>query len=320
MWRKNRSPNHGQPCAGVDLNRNTGFLWASDIGTSTDPCSIVFRGPSAFSEPESRNVRYLLDVFPVSWLMDVHAYSELILYPWGDDTNQSVDPAMNFMNPAYDGQRGNRIDPSYAEYMPAGDEEWFRATATAVRDGIAAVRDHVYAVERNVDLYPVTGDNDDYAYSRHFIDTSRRKVFAYTLETGREFQPEQDEAFAVLTEVASGLVAFCERALAAVPMQIMAVRRARTRIVDVGGVDDAGVHWHLSEEEAILAIRSEGRRFYVEQPEGDRVDVVIARTGSGREYLKTIADGDRPNNLLALPDLETQEAGHREGCGPPHIS
>src|SRR6476659_669164 len=34
MWRKNRNPNSGLPCKGVDINRNYEFLWPSGIGTS----------------------------------------------------------------------------------------------------------------------------------------------------------------------------------------------------------------------------------------------------------------------------------------------
>jgi carboxypeptidase T len=61
MWRKNRNPNSGQSCEGVDVNRNYDFLWSSGIGTSADSCSEVFKGPGAFSEPETRNVRHLID-------------------------------------------------------------------------------------------------------------------------------------------------------------------------------------------------------------------------------------------------------------------
>ena len=46
---------------GVDLNRNYDFLWdfptkfspQAPVATSTDPCSEVYRGPSAASEPET---------------------------------------------------------------------------------------------------------------------------------------------------------------------------------------------------------------------------------------------------------------------------
>ncbi len=74
------------------------------------------------------------------------------------------------------------------------------------------------------------------------------------------------------------------------------------RILEVGGIHPDGTRWRLSVDEAIAAIRS-GRRFYVEAPIGDSVDVMVSRTGTGRAYLRTVADGDEPNNLLALPPL-----------------
>ena len=43
---------------GVDLNRNYGFGWgANDTGSSPDPCSAIYRGESAFSEPEIEIVK-----------------------------------------------------------------------------------------------------------------------------------------------------------------------------------------------------------------------------------------------------------------------
>jgi len=66
---------------GVDANRNFDFLWSSGIGTSADPEQLIHKGPAAFSEPESRNVRWLLDTHEhIGYLVDVHSYGELILY------------------------------------------------------------------------------------------------------------------------------------------------------------------------------------------------------------------------------------------------
>ncbi len=144
MWRKNRRPaGHGEPhCAagggngpGVDINRNYDFLWdfpslfspAAPVQTSTDPCSEIYRGPSAGSEPETANVSWLLDRLPtVGYFIDVHSFGEDILYNWGDDDDQTTDPTMNFHNPAFDGKRGITDstpggDPEkYREYLPAG--------------------------------------------------------------------------------------------------------------------------------------------------------------------------------------------------------
>ena len=64
LWRKNRwvNPNAARPiCHGVDLNRNADFMWGVTMGqTSCDACTIVYCGPAAFSEPETRNIRHLL--------------------------------------------------------------------------------------------------------------------------------------------------------------------------------------------------------------------------------------------------------------------
>ena len=75
-WRKNRRKNSGSKCDegilhhgfedaangvmvdsyGVDLNRNFGKGFGEG-GASTDPCSIFYTGPEAFSEPESAALR-----------------------------------------------------------------------------------------------------------------------------------------------------------------------------------------------------------------------------------------------------------------------
>ena len=206
MWRKNRSNHSGLPCRGVDLNRNFDFLWSSGIGTSSDSCTEIFKGPGAFSEPETRNVQWMIDNFPnLACLVDIHSYSELVLYPWGDDDNQTTDPNQNFQNQAFDGARGVP-NSGYREYIPAGDLHEHVVMAERVRDGIAAVRGRVYTAEQGISLYPTTGTAQDYAYSRSFIDTGRRRILGFTLETAREFQPPDAEKDNVITEVSAGLM------------------------------------------------------------------------------------------------------------------
>jgi Protein of unknown function (DUF3892) len=51
----------------------------------------------------------------------------------------------------------------------------------------------------------------------------------------------------------------------------------------------------------VSAIRR-GERFFVDHPLGD-VDVELGRTKEGHHYLRTVADTERPNNLLSLPEL-----------------
>lgn len=208
MWRKNRRVNAASSCRGVDLNRNYDFLWSSGIGTSSSPCSDVFKGPGAFSEPETRNVRWLLDTYTnIECFIDVHSYSELVLYPWGDDDNQTTDPSQNFQNPAWNGLRGV-LGSGYGEYIPVDDQNRFIQAGNLMRDAIAAVRGHVYTVEEASDLYPTSGTSKDYSYSRHLVNTSKRKVYAYTLETALEFQPPYTEANQVIKEGSSGLLQY----------------------------------------------------------------------------------------------------------------
>lgn len=69
----------------------------------------------------------------------------------------------------------------------------------------------------------------------------------------------------------------------------------------IGGTNPDGSRWRLSLQDAITAIeRGTYGEFYVERPQGDRVQVIVAER-LGRKYLKTRADGDEPNNLLSLP-------------------
>lgn len=74
------------------------------------------------------------------------------------------------------------------------------------------------------------------------------------------------------------------------------------RILSVGGLNADNTRWTLSQRDAINGIQNGEYAFYVEQPSGDRVPVIVARSRFGNLYLKTEADGDQPNNLLALSE------------------
>ena len=67
MWRKNRRPNEGSSCIGTDLNRNFDFRWGQE-GVSSEPCSDIYRGESAGSEPEIQVImkfgRELVEQYP----------------------------------------------------------------------------------------------------------------------------------------------------------------------------------------------------------------------------------------------------------------
>ncbi|HEV8324329.1 MAG TPA: M14 family metallopeptidase [Myxococcota bacterium] len=227
MWRKNRrtaAPN-SNTCPGVDVNRNYDFLWdfptyfssQSGVVNSTDPCDAgdpdngTFIGPNAFSEPESKNAKWIFDNFSnLRFFMDLHSYGQDILYSWGDDQDQSSDPTMNFQNAAFNGARGVKND-AYKEYIPADDLSKAIAFAQEFHDGIQAVRGTNYTVKSAYDLYPTAGTSDDYAYSRSFVDPSKSKILSYVLEWGTEFQPPYSEMQNIIQEITCGLLALCLR-------------------------------------------------------------------------------------------------------------
>lgn len=81
-WRKNRR-NNGGSSYGVDLNRNYGYQWGTG-GSSKNPGSETFMGPTPFSEPETVAVKNYLETHRnITTVLSFHTFSELILYPWG---------------------------------------------------------------------------------------------------------------------------------------------------------------------------------------------------------------------------------------------
>ncbi len=86
LWRKNRRDN-GDGTFGVDLNRNWGFQWGGE-GASANTNNETYRGPAAFSEPETTAMSQFLAANPhIRGYNDIHSYSQLILHPWGYQTS-----------------------------------------------------------------------------------------------------------------------------------------------------------------------------------------------------------------------------------------
>lgn len=224
LWRKNRNTTDsgGDPLKiGVDLNRNHDFLWdfrakftaaaaGSLISHSDNPRDDSYHGSAPYSESEARNVRWLLDQFPrVRWSIDVHSYGRLIEHNWGDDNNQSTDPSMNFLNPAYDGLRGDPDDAAYAEFISDNDLLDAVAPLGATHDSIEAVRGKNYFTGQSFTImYMTSGSLHDYVFSRHLVDRTRNKIHGYILEWGEEFQPEWTEMEEIIKEVDAGLIGF----------------------------------------------------------------------------------------------------------------
>ncbi|XP_059141019.1 carboxypeptidase B-like [Physella acuta] len=92
MWRKNKRYISSR-CTGVDLNRNFKARWGT-TGISTNCASDIYPGTGPFSEPETANIRDLFNGirYKVLAYLSVHAYSQLLLVPWGYTKYLSLPP------------------------------------------------------------------------------------------------------------------------------------------------------------------------------------------------------------------------------------
>ena len=150
-WRKNRQPNAGSRYVGTDLNRNYGYKWGCCGGSSGNPASETYRGPSAFSAPEAQVIRDFVNsrvvggVQQIKAAMDFHSYSELVLWPFGYTTAAT----------------------------PTGMSADQNNTFATLGRQMAATNN--YTPEQSSDLYITDGDMLDWLWGTH-------RIFAYTFE------------------------------------------------------------------------------------------------------------------------------------------
>jgi murein tripeptide amidase MpaA len=243
LWRKNRRDNAGTPCDGVDLNRNLDILWGVAQGqTSCSPCADIYCGPSAFSEPETRNIKHLLDTHRMVSFVDVHSYSELILHPWGHAPTQSTDPTKRFTT-LPSGTCTASIPAGYQEYMDPRDRERFETVGKRIVDGIAAVRGRNYVRQTGVALYPTTGTHSDYAYARHIASPTLHKTYGFTFETGPwvgntrdSFHPADPEP--VKNDAKAGMLTLIQQSVCAIELIGLRLLRRDTEVAALRKVRD----------------------------------------------------------------------------------
>ena len=150
-WRKNRQPNAGSSAVGTDLNRNYGFRWGCCGGSSPIADSDIYRGPSAFSAPETQAMRNFVfsrvvnGVQQIRASIDFHAFSELVLWPFGH----------------------TRADVTKG--MSRDQHDTFQALGTSL------ARTNGYTAEQSSDLYVTDGAIDDWLWGANGI-------FAFTFE------------------------------------------------------------------------------------------------------------------------------------------
>lgn len=159
-WRKNTNDSNGS-CQGgappnnygVDMNRNYSKEFGG-IGASSNPCSATYHGPSAFSEVETQALRDYIDNLQPQIVLSYHAFSNLILYPWGYSTQ-----------PTQHAQQFNRLAQKLSEL-----------TATD-----SSPSTYGYGQTSQI-LYQASGDTTDWFYDKYQLPT-------FTFEVGSSFWP-----------------------------------------------------------------------------------------------------------------------------------
>jgi len=184
-WRKNRQPNDGTTTVGTDLNRNFGYTWNCCGGSSGKPGNENYRGPNAWSAPETRAYRDFLagrkinGEQRITQILSLHAAGRKVLYPYAYTTRDV--PAD----------------------MTADDRKAFvgLAKGIAARNGFTA--------QQSGDWYIISGDQDDDAYGRHGI-------FALTVElaagSDKRYYPSQKELNAEFNRQRNATLWFLEQA------------------------------------------------------------------------------------------------------------
>lgn len=156
FWRKNRRVNGGGSF-GVDLNRNYGYEWAfDDQGSSPNPDSDTYRGPSGFSEPETEAVRQFCNAHEFQICLNYHTFGNLLIYPWGYSDSPTPE---------------HSIFQGMAEAMTR-ENNYFAGTGTETVG------------------YTVNGDSDDWMYGE---TTEKERIFSMTPEVGPAFWPLQNQ-------------------------------------------------------------------------------------------------------------------------------
>jgi hypothetical protein len=165
-WRKNKRDNNNngtfeENFDGVDLNRNFGYMWGYDnIGSSPDPSSSTYRGPSAFSEPEAQAIRDLAILKNYGTHFNMHSYGNYYLYPWGYKDEETPDSL------------------TYREFA----------------SNMGSLSGYAYGTGTQLLGYPSNGSVRDWMYGEQ---TDKNKIFGYTIEIGPEFWPNQNQIFPI---------------------------------------------------------------------------------------------------------------------------
>ncbi|MEZ4722398.1 MAG: M14 family zinc carboxypeptidase [Flavobacteriales bacterium] len=159
LWRKNMRDN-SNGSFGVDLNRNYGHNWGYDNdGSSPNSNSETYRGPAAFSEPETRAIKWFCEQHEFELALNYHTSGNYLIYPWGH-VPSPLTPDSNYF--------------------------------ISIAQLLTAQNNYTYGTGFETVAYATNGDSDDWMYGEQ---GTKNKIFSMTPEVGNGasdgFWPQQ---------------------------------------------------------------------------------------------------------------------------------
>ena len=258
-WRKNRQPTPGSTAIGTDLNRNFGYRWGLEGNTSKNPRAITYRGPKAFSAPETRAMRAFLASRVVGGRQQIrvaitfHEAGRLVMWPYG----------YSFVD----------IPPD----MTRDDH------AALVVIGRHMASTNGYRPQQASDLYLTSGTTRDYEYGVY-------RIFSYTFELSNRDYPNDSLIPGETRRNREAILYLAERAGCPLGVLGASVRSARCGafdddlevsrgwVVNPDGTDTATSGWFARADP--VATSSNGPKQLGTVPSGSRAFVTGAAVGS----------------------------------------
>lgn len=134
-WRKNLNRNGSKlrKRHGVDLNRNYGYKWGhDDYGSSPHRGSEIYRGKTAFSEPETRAIKELTKGRQFLLSLSFHSFGRQFLYPWeyvaADPADVSVFQSLASIYCAQNGYASGNVKSGTIYRVNGGSDDWLYGT------------------------------------------------------------------------------------------------------------------------------------------------------------------------------------------------
>jgi hypothetical protein len=195
LWRKNlRPPINVGGCPGVDCNRNFPQFWG-EAGSSPEPCSDIYRGQHALSEPEAANIAFLVErERNIVFAIDSHSEGQSIFRPSPAGgtfiSNEPVSPEDDDVYKHLEGEMNAAIQ-----------------TVQGIEYKTGSTSNHA-------------GTTDEFFFFVH-------RIFGFDLECGNDFQPPVADAILASLEVAAATRALglCATGETGLPIEEFLARR-----------------------------------------------------------------------------------------------